>query len=479
MNYKSIRYMLSWVIRLESGFLLFPCLVALIYGEREGFVFLFCAVATAVTGGLFCVRKPENMAIFAKEGFIIVALSWIVLSIVGAVPLCATGAIPSYVDALFEIVSGFTTTGASIIRNVEAMPRCILFWRSFSHWIGGMGVLVFMLAVIPLTGGYNMHLMRAESPGPSVGKLVPSLRQTAKILYIMYFALTMIELVLLIAGGMPIFDSVCTTLGTAGTGGFGIKADSMDSYSYYIQVVVTIFMFLFGVNFTFYYLLINKKWREAFKMEEVKVYSAIFAVAVVLITINLVVSCGGELWVSLNDAAFSVSSVMTTTGFATADFNLWPTFSKTLLVILMFGGACAGSTGGGIKISRIILYAKQAKVEIVQSIHSRSVNSVKIEGKTVRSKILQSANAFLMVYILLFILSLLIVSFDNFGFTTTFTAVTAMLNNIGPGLDMVGPAGNYADFSVLSKIVMIFDMLLGRLEIFPLIIMFAPVTWKK
>lgn len=471
--------MLSWVVTLESGFLLFPCLVALIYGESEGFVFLVCAAVTAAAGCIFCMKKPDNTAIFAKEGFIIVALSWIILSIIGAVPLCASGAIPSYVDALFEIVSGFTTTGASIIRDVEAMPHCILFWRSFSHWIGGMGVLVFMLAVVPMTGGYNMYLMRAESPGPSVGKLVPRLRQTAKILYIMYFALTMVELALLLAGGMSVFDSVCTALGTAGTGGFGIKADGIDGYSYYIQVIVTVFMFLFGVNFTFYYLIVNKKWRDALKMEEVRVYTAIFVAAVVLITLNLVLSYGGNFWVSLNDAAFSVSSVMTTTGFSTADFSMWPTFSKTLLVILMFGGACAGSTAGGIKISRIILYAKQAKIEIVQSIHSRSVNSVKIEGKPARSKILQGANAFLMVYIMLFILSLMIICIDDFGFTTTFTAVTATINNIGPGLEMVGPAGNYADFSVLSKIVLIFDMLLGRLEIFPLILMFAPVTWKK
>lgn len=479
MNYNSIRYMLSRVMTLEAVFLLFPALVALVYGETEGFVFLACAVVTAIVGTVFCMYKPANTTIFAKEGFIIVALSWIILSIIGAIPLQLSGAIPSYIDALFEIVSGFTTTGASIIPNVELMPRCVLFWRSFSHWVGGMGVLVFMLAVIPLAGGYNMHLMRAESPGPSVGKLVPRLRQTAKILYIMYFALTVIELVLLVAGGMPFFDSICTALGTAGTGGFGNKADSMDGYSYYIQVVVTIFMFLFGVNFTFYYLIINKKWRDALKMEEVRVYTGIFVAAVVLITLNLVLSCGGDFGVSLNDAAFSVSSVMTTTGFATADFNNWPTFSKMLLVILMFGGACAGSTGGGIKISRIILYVKQARVEIVQSIHSRSVNTVKMEGKPVRGKMLQGANAFLMVYIILFIFSVIIVSFDDFGFTTTFTAVTATINNIGPGLDMVGPAGNYADFSVLSKIVLIFDMLLGRLEIFPMILLFTPVTWKK
>lgn len=471
--------MLGWVILIEAGLLTCPSLVALIYGEPEGVVFLACAGGAALAGILLCLRKPANSNIYAKEGFVIVAISWVVLSLIGAMPLCISGAIPGYVDALFEIVSGFTTTGGSILRDVEAMPNSVLFWRSFSHWIGGMGVLVFMLAILPLTGGSNIHLMRAESPGPSVGKLVPRLRKTAKILYIMYIILTITELVFLLAGGMPFFDSLCTALGTAGTGGFGIKGDSMAGYSVYIQIVVTIFMFLFGINFTFYYFIINKKWRDAFHMEEVRVYAGIFVVAVILITTNIVIEAGGDIGTSIKDAAFTVSSIMTTTGFSTADFDAWPTLSKTILVIIMFGGACAGSTGGGIKISRIMLYIKQAKVEIMQSIHSRSVYSIKLEGKPVGAKVLQGTNAFLIVYIVIFVTSLVIVSWDNFGFTTSFTSVAAMINNIGPGLDMVGPSGNYADFSILSKCVMILDMLVGRLEIFPILLLFAPVTWKK
>ncbi len=479
MNYQSIRYLLGWVISVEAGLLVLPVVVALIYGESEGVVFLICAAGAALIGTLLRIRKPANSHIYAKEGFVIVALSWVLLSIIGALPLCISGAIPSYIDSLFEIVSGFTTTGASILRDVESMPNSVLFWRSFSHWIGGMGVLVFMLAILPLAGGYNIHLMRAESPGPSVGKLVPRLRKTAKLLYIMYIVLTVAELLFLLFGGMPLFDSVCTALGTAGTGGFGIKGDSMAGYSVYIQIVVTIFMFLFGVNFTFYYFIINKKWRDAFKMEEVRAYAGIFIAAVVLITANIVIEAGGDIGTSIKDAAFSVSSIMTTTGFSTADFDKWPTLSKTILVIIMFGGACAGSTGGGIKISRIMLYIKQAKVEVMQSIHSRSVYSIKMEGKPVGAKVLQGTNAFLIVYIVIFVLSLMIISWDDFGFTTSFTSVAAMINNIGPGLGMVGPSGNYADFSILSKCVMIMDMLVGRLEIFPILLLFAPVTWKK
>ena len=478
MNYQSIRYIIGWVIMITAGLLVFPCIVALIYGEKEGWIFLSCAVAAAILGKLISFKKPQNNQIYAKEGFVIVALSWVILSIIGAVPFYATGAIPSYVDALFETVSGFTTTGASILTEIESLPKSVLFWRSFSHWIGGMGVLVFMLAILPFSGGHNIHLMRAESPGPSVGKLVPRLKSTAKLLYYIYFILTLIELLLLLLFGMPLFDSVCTAFGTAGTGGFGIKNDSMAGYNVCIQNIVTIFMFLFGVNFTFYYMIIAKKWRDAFKMEEVRWYTAIFAGSVILITAN-VFFAGGDFFVSLKDAAFSVSSIMTTTGFATTDFNLWPTFSKILLVLLMFGGACAGSTGGGIKISRIMLYVKQAKNEIMQSIHTRSIYSVRMEGKPVRGKILQSANAFLIMYILIFAVSLVIVSFDDFGFTTSFTAITATINNIGPGLDMVGPMGNYVQFSDLSKIVMIIDMLVGRLEIFPMLLLVTPATWKK
>lgn len=478
MNYRSIRYILGWVICINAGMMVLPCIVALVYGESEGLVFLGCGLVSALAGVLMTRRNPDGSGIFAKEGFVIVALSWVVISIIGALPFWLSGAIPSFTDSLFEIVSGFTTTGASILNEIESLPYCVLFWRSMSHWIGGMGVLVFMLAILPLVSGSHMHIMKAESPGPSVGKLVPRVGKTAKILYYMYFALTVAELILLLIGGMPLFDALCTTFGTAGTGGFGVRNDSIASYSVYLQVVVTIFMFLFGVNFAFYYLLINKRWRDAINMEEVRAYATIFIVATVLITINVAMT-QGDVLISLKDAAFSVSSIMTTTGFATTDFNLWPTFSKILLVLLMFSGACAGSTGGGIKISRILIYIKQARIEILQSIHTRSVYSLKMEGKTVQKKTLQSANAFLIIYVLIFITSMAIVSIDDFGFTTTFTSVAATINNIGPGLDMVGPCGNYEQFSVLSKYVLILDMLIGRLEIFPLLLLFTPATWKK
>lgn len=478
MNLQSVRYNLGLIISFEAAFLLLPCIVAIVYMEQSGWTFLMCAAFAAVIGRLLTMKKPTNNVFFAKEGFITVALGWVALSVIGAVPFYASGAIPSFVDSMFEIISGFTTTGASILIDVESLPNCMLFWRSFSHWVGGMGVLVFMLAILPAAGGQNMHLMRAESPGPSVGKLVPRLRKTASLLYIIYLAMTVVQIILLLAGGMPVFDSLCTAFGTAGTGGFGIKSDSIAGYNLYIQVVITIFMFLFGVNFNFYYLLLNKKFKDAFKMEEVRWYTGIFLASIILITINVAMKFGNPL-TTLKDAAFSVSSVMTTTGFATADFNKWPEFSRTLLVILMFGGACAGSTGGGMKISRIILYVKEAKHEISHMVHPRSVFSVKLEKKSVGRETLHGANAFFIVYVLIVVVSILLVSIDGFDFTTTVTSVIATVNNIGPGLEMVGPAGNYADFSILSKIVMMFDMLAGRLEVFPLILLLMPATWRK
>ncbi len=463
---------------IEAAFMLFPCLVAAIYSEKSGFAFLICAVVFGIIGRLMTLKKPKNSVFYAKEGFVAVALSWILLSIIGAIPFYVSGEIPSVVDAMFEIVSGFTTTGASILTDVESLSKCMLFWRSFSHWIGGMGVLVFILAILPMAGGQNIYLMRAESPGPVVGKLVPRMRKTAMVLYIIYTVMTLVEIVLLIAGRMPVFEAICTSLGTAGTGGFGIKNDSMASYSPYIQIVVTIFMFLFGVNFNFYFLLLVKRFKDAIKMEEVRWYFIIFAGAVIAITINITNSIG-DLAVNLKDAAFQVSSIMTTTGYSTTDFDQWPQFSRTLLVVLMFIGACAGSTGGGIKVSRIIIYVKEFIREISCAIHSRNVKIIKSDNKAIEDSTIRTTNGFLVAYILIFVASIILVSLNGFDLETTFTAVAATFNNIGPGLAKVGPMCNFSILSDFSKIVLTFDMLAGRLELFPILILFAPQTWRK
>ncbi len=478
MNYSIIKYILGWVMTIEAAFMLIPCLVAAVYREESGFIFLICAIVFGVIGKLMTLKRPKNNLFYAKEGFVAVALSWIVLSIIGAIPFFASGEIPNVIDALFEVVSGFTTTGASILNDVESLSKCMLFWRSFTHWIGGMGVLVFILAILPMAGGQNIHLMRAESPGPSVGKLVPKMRKTAMVLYLIYAALTLIEMILLIAGRMPVFDSICTALGTAGTGGFGIKNDSMAGYSVYIQVVVTIFMFLFGVNFNFYFLLLIKKFKDAIKMEEVRWYFIIYAGAVIAITINITSNIS-NFAVNLKDAAFQVSSIMTTTGFSTVDFDAWPQFSRALMVILMFIGACAGSTGGGMKVSRIIIYVKYFLKELSCAIHSRNVKIIKSDNKAIEASTIRTTNGFLVAYLIVMLVSFMLVTFDGFDLETSFTAVVATLNNIGPGLAKVGPMCNFSILSPLSKIVLIFDMLAGRLEIFPMLILFAPQTWRK
>ncbi len=478
MNYKSIGYILGWILRVEGIFLFLPFLVALLYGEENWPVYLGCAACTVVCGSLFSRKREQVGNFYAREGFVAVALGWIVMSLVGAVPLWLSGDIPRFTDALFEIISGFTTTGASILADVEALTRAGLFWRSFSHWIGGMGVLVFVLQIIPMSSGQTMHLMRAESPGPSVSKLVPRMRQTAFVLYGIYLALTFVEMVLLLLGGMPLFDTICTAFGTAGTGGFGILSDSMASYSPYLQVVVTIFMLLFGVNFSFYYLILIKKGRDALKMEEVRGYLVIFAVATLIIALNILPQVGafGD---SLRHAAFQVASIMTTTGFATTDFNLWPELSRTLLVGLMFIGACAGSTGGGIKVSRVLMYLKTIRKELAFLIHPRSVKVVVMDGKKLEHTVVRAANIFLITYLLILAASILCLSLDGHDFTTNVTAVVSALNNIGPGLELVGPMGNFAFFSDFSKYVLMFDMLAGRLEIFPMLLLLVPGTWKK
>lgn len=478
MNLQIVVYLLGWVITLESAFMTLPALVGLIYGEKQGIVYIATAALFAIIGVLAIIKKPKNMQFFAKEGFAIVGLSWIAMSIIGAVPFCLSGDIPNYVDALFEITSGFTTTGASILTDIESLSHATLFWRSFSHWIGGMGVFVFLLIIMPLVGGYNMHLLRAESPGPTVGKLVPKAKQSAKILYAIYFSMTFIQFLLLVIAKMPVFDAICTALGTAGTGGFGIKGDSMASYSLLIQWIVTVFMILFGVNFNLYFYILRREFKLAFKMEEVMWYFGIIAGSVLLIFIFIVKSY--DSWFkALTDSAFQVGSIITTTGFATADFNLWPTLPKVILVGLMFMGACAGSTGGGLKVSRYLIFVKAVKQEINTFIHPRSVKSVEMDGKVLDKSTIKSVCVYLCLFAIVYTGSLFIISFDAPDVTTAFTSVVATINNIGPGLEVVGPAGNFAGFSVLSKFVFIFDMLAGRLELFPIILLLVPSLWKK
>ena len=478
MNYSIIRYILGWVLNFEACFLTLPCMTALIYKEREGFAFLAVLVLCLVFGMLLTSRKPKNDTFYTKEGFVTVSLSWIVMSIMGALPFVLNGDIPSFTDALFETISGFTTTGASILTDVEALARCSLFWRSFTHWIGGMGVFVFLLAVLPMTGGSTMNLMRAESPGPSVGKLVPKIRQTAMLLYGIYFFMTVVEIILLIAGGMPVFDSLTHAFGTAGTGGFGVRNTSIGGYSDYLINVITVFMILFGVNFNVYYLIFAKKWKKAFSCEEVRWYLIIIAAAVGVITVNIrgrYESVGQ----ALKHAAFQVASIITTTGFSTTDFDLWPQLSRTILVLLMFIGACAGSTGGGIKVSRVVILVKTIKKELDSFVHPRSVKKIHVEGRPIEHETLRSVNVFMIAYLVVFSVSVLLVTLDGFDLVTNFTAVAATFNNIGPGLSKVGPTMNFSEFSGLSKYVLMFDMLAGRLEIFPMLLCFYPSTWRK
>ncbi|MGP1612923.1 MAG: TrkH family potassium uptake protein [Catonella sp.] len=477
MNYLIVAYIMGWVLNFEGAFLLLPAVTALIYGEKEGYVFFACSLLSFIIGGLITLKKPTNKRFYAREGFVICSLTWIVISLVGAIPFVLTGVLPNYIDALFEIVSGFTTTGSSVITDLTPFPHCVLIWRSFSHWIGGMGVLVFILAILPLFGGVDMHLMRAESPGPSVGKLVPNVKKTASYLYKIYLGMTVVQLVILLITGMHPFDAVCITFGTAGTGGFGIHNDSCGGYTMLQQAVITVFMLLFGINFNVYFLILKKKFKEVIKIEEVKWYLIIVFTAVALIVVNL-----GEwdnLYLNIHHAFFSVASVITTTGYATADFNMWPMFAKSVLLMIMFVGACAGSTGGGMKVSRILIYAKTVKKEIVGMIHQKSIKILKMDGKTVEHSVIRNANVYLVSYILIITFSFLIISLDNIDFESSFTAVVATFNNIGPGLNKVGPTGNFSEFSNLSKLVFIFDMLAGRLEIFPMLLLFSKATWSR
>ena len=478
MNYSIIRYILGTVLKFESLFLLLPVFVGILYGEQSTWYFFATAFLCLVFGVLLSLRKPKSYVFFAVEGFVSVSLSWVVLSLFGALPFWFSGEIPSFTDALFETVSGFTTTGASILSDVEILSRCTLFWRSFTHWIGGMGVLVFVLAVFPMGGGQTMFLMKAESPGPSVEKLVPRVRTTATILYGVYTVMTLVEMVLLAGTGMPLFDAVTLSLGTAGTGGFGILNDSVGSYAPHLQVIITVFMILFGVNFNVYYLLLRKKLKTALQSEEVRVYLGIILTSGLVIAWNIRKIFPNPLD-ALRQAFFQVASIITTTGYSTADFDQWPALSTTILVMLMFVGACAGSTGGGMKVSRFIIMVKSVFKELFLVNHPHGVRMVKMDGRTVDRPIVRSINTFVIVYALLYVISMLLISLDNFDFTTNFTAVAATINNIGPGLAMVGPTANFGIFSVLSKYVLIIDMLAGRLELLPMIVLFAPMTWKR
>ena len=494
MNFSAIRRILGWILLFEAIFLLVPLLTAAIYWEEEFFVFLFCIALCGGVGGLCLVKKLKNNEIYAKEGIVITALCWIVLSLFGALPLFLSGeeVYASYIDALFEIVSGFTTTGATIVPSgaqVAALPRSILMWRSFSHWVGGMGVLVFMIAFLPLSGARNLHIMKAESPGPTVSKLVPKVRTTAKILYLIYAGMTAIQVVLLLCGGMSFFEAVNAAFSTAGTGGFSVKADGFAGYSSYLQIVVTVFMLLFSINFNSYYMLGKRRWKEVLTAE-VKTFLLIVVAVITAVTLNVyftntISSFGG----ALKHSAFSVASIISTTGFATEDFALWPMFSQILLLLIMFVGACAGSTGGGIKVSRVVVLGKSASNEVGKMLHPKRVKHVTMDGHVVEQDVVRSICAFVVAYVLVFIVSFLIISLDlnnlnytgveNTKFLTGFSSVAATLNNIGPGMGAVGPAGSFADYSWWSKLVFIFDMLAGRLEILPMLLLFTPSTWRK
>ena len=455
-----------------------PCIVALIYGEPSGWSFVITMILCLAIGLPVSLKKPRNQIFYTAEGFVTVSLSWILLSVMGALPFLFSGYITNPVDALFETVSGFTTTGASILSDVEALPRCLLFWRSFTHWIGGMGVLVFILSLLPLAGGSHMNLMKAEGPGPSVSRLVPKVQTTAKLLYQIYFTMTVVEVVILLFGGMPLFDSLTVAFGTAGTGGFAIKNSSMGGYSPFLQNVVTVFMILFGINFNIYFLILIRKFDQAFKSEELRCYLLIIAAATGIITLNTLYMYDSVLE-TFRHAAFQVASIITTTGFATTNFDIWPQASRTVLVLLMFVGACAGSTGGGIKVSRFVILIKTIRKEMVQFLHPQSLGKIKMDGKIVEHEVVRSVNVFLIAYVLLFALSVLLIAVDNQDLITNFTAVAATFNNVGPGLELVGPTSNFGLFSNFSKLVLTFDMLVGRLEIFPVLILFSRDTWKR
>jgi len=483
MNYKMIGRFLGQITALEAVFMLPAMVISLCRGETDAlFGFLVTlGVLILVSLGLLLSCRSAGQLFGAKEGLVCVGLSWVILSLLGCLPFWLSREIPRFIDAFFETVSGFTTTGSSILSDVEALSGGLLYWRSFTHWVGGMGVLVFLLAVSPGgkgDRGFTMHLMRAESPGPEVGKLVPKMRQTAMILYLIYIAMTALTFVLLLLGGMNVLDAVCTAFGTAGTGGFGVKNDSIASYSPYIQNVCTVFMFLFGINFSCYYLLILRQVRSVFRDEELRLYFGVAALSILLIVLNIR-PMYGSLGETVRHAAFQVSSVMTTTGFATTDFDLWPSFSKGILLALMLVGACAGSTGGGLKYARVLLLLKNLRRNIHRTLNPGKVELVRSNGRITDERVLTNTDAYLAAYTIIIVVSFLVVSLDGFSTATNISAVIACFNNIGPGLESVGPTCNFGLFSDLSKLVLIMDMLAGRLEIFPILVLFSRATWSK
>ncbi|WP_026520600.1 TrkH family potassium uptake protein [Butyrivibrio sp. FCS006] len=481
MNYSMIRFVLFRLFRVFGALLVLPFLVALIYKEYDSAEAFFVLILISILiGYLGSFKKPANTVIYAKEGFTITALAWIVVSMLGAIPFVVTGTIPNYIDACFETVSGFTTTGGSILTSVEQIEKSVQFWRTFTHWIGGMGVLVFLLAVVPMADGYSMHLMRAESPGPVVGKIVPKVKDTAKILYLIYFGITVLEIICLKISGLSLYEAATITFSTVGTGGFAVTNAGIGGYSTVSQAVIILFMALCGVNFTVYYFLINRKPKEAFAIDEVKYYFGTMAVAACLISINIyragVLDSAG---MCFHHALFAVTSIMTTTGFGTLDFDKWPEFSRVLLMGLALVGACAGSTGGGFKFSRALIVIRNARNELNFLVHPKAVKRVFMDGHAVEGTTVKSVSAYLGLYVITLVVSIFLVSLDNFDYQTTVTSVIATLNNIGPGLGMIGPMGNYSEFSYFSKIVLMFDMLAGRLELLPFFIIMKPKTWRR
>ena len=479
MNKKMFVFTIGKLLTITGLLMFMPVIVSLIYQETEGVYYAILGIIMLALGILISRKAPRKKNIYAREGFAIVALSWLLISLLGAIPFCLTGEIPSYVDAVFETVSGFTTTGSSILSNVEALSHTSLFWRSFTHWVGGMGILVFVIAFIPIASGRSLHILRAEVPGPVVGKLVSKVRLTARILYVIYAIMTVIEIILLLFGGMPLFDCILNAFGTAGTGGFGIKNASIAAYdSAYIDGVITVFMILFGINFNLIYFFILGRIKEVLKSEELRWYLIIIVAAIALITINIL-PLYDSILSAFRYSSFQVGSIITTTGFVTADYGQWPVFSQVILLSLMFVGACSGSTGGGIKVSRIVIYFKNARNELHKLLHPHSVRAVEFENQPVEDNVIRTIHAYLVVYITIFALSLLILTFLNLDFKSAFSAIASCLNNIGPGLDVVGPVSNFGSLPDVSKIVLTFDMLAGRLELFPMLLLFSPSLWRK
>ncbi len=480
MNYRAISYVFGKILLIIGALMFLPIFVSIYYGEGLTTAFLIPAVLLLILGFVLIIKKPKRLSIYTKEGLVICGISWIIMSVFGAVPFLLSETIPNFVNAFFETCSGFSTTGATILTEIESLPKSILFWRSFTHWIGGMGILSFMIAVIPKSESHSMFIMKAEVPGPKAGKVVSKIQNSARILYIIYCAITTLEIIVLsVFTKMRFFDAVTTAFSTAGTGGFSVLNDSIAGYnSAAVEWIIIVFMFLFGVNFNLYFYILIKKFSLAFKDEEFWTYIGVNVTAVILITLNIFRQYDSVL-TALRNAFFNVNAIMSTTGFSTVDFNKWNTFSKIILVALMFVGGCAGSTGGGMKVTRIILYVKQIRADIKRILKPHAVTKIRMNGNVVEKRIIEGVNSYLVIYLTILAVSTVLISLNGFDFTTTVTSVITCLNNVGPGLEVVGPTGNYASFSLFSKLVFCFDMLAGRLELFPILLLFAPRTYKK